>query len=766
MASTATKKHPFGELLAQYRARKPGLTQTRLAELAGYDQAIVTRMAQGKKDLTGPSGRERILRIIETLADQNAIHTLDEANALLLAADLPPLFERQPAEAKLITRFGKTPAGTRTRRTNLPALVSSFIGRTSEIAEVRDLLNTSRLVTLTGAGGAGKTRLSQRVASDVLLLYPDGVWYVELAALRDPAKVADAALQALSLVPSDQPALERLTEHLRERHVLLVLDNCEHLIDAVAAFAIAVLQTCPRVSILATSREAMNVEGEKAWRVPPMQPDEAGRLFVERAVATRNALETEDEQVAHICKRLDGMPLAIELAAARLQVMSLSEIAARLDDRFTLLAHGRRGALPRHQTLRAMIDWSYELLSEVEKAAFRQLGIFVGGWELDLAESLIGADVLAVLTQLVSKSLVVVEEAGDHMRYRLLETIREYALERLREAGEMQDAQRRHVEAVMALVERAEQPLHGPAQKQWLDRINRDRANLEAALSWCFGPAGNTLVGCRIVSMLKMAWLSTPATLNAERWVSTAMAAMTDNMPARVRAALHNVHATMNIGGQYPDIIAEYEIARRLYEEAGDAAGVADATFNIATFRLELDEDDAEAWQLLRDSIVMAENAGDLVVANCARLALSNWTVIKRRFAEGEAMKRENVQRCREQHDHANLTKMLFTLGHDLLEQLRFDEAMLMFEEAAQVAMQIHSPIDIIFGQGLVAETLRFKGELRRSVELNEQVLEFARENVNELNQWLPVLLLVKALNDAGEHDRALALIRVCFKTF
>ena len=372
-SSKATEKHPFGELLTQYRRRKAGLSQSQLAELAGYDQAILVRMCQGKKDLTGPSGRERVVRLIETLADQGALTLLDEANVLLLAADMPPLFERQANEARLITRLSRVPPGQRVRRTNLPAPLTSFIGRAQEIAEIRRLLGLTRLLTLTGAGGCGKTRLAQRIAADMLIAYSEGVWYAELAALTDLTLIPDIVTRALGLISSDRPAQEQLLDYLRERHVLLVLDNCEHLIEAVAVFAIEVLRACPRVTILTTSREALSVDGEMAWRVPPMQPDEAGRLFVDRAAVVRSdiSLGVGDQTVEHICQRLDGMPLAIELAAARLSALSLSDIAARLDDRFNLLAQGRRGALPRHQTLRALVDWSYDALTTPEKIAFR-----------------------------------------------------------------------------------------------------------------------------------------------------------------------------------------------------------------------------------------------------------------------------------------------------------------------------------------------------------------------------------------------------------
>ncbi|MEO6063875.1 MAG: NB-ARC domain-containing protein, partial [Thermoflexales bacterium] len=440
--TTPDPRHPFGELLTQYRRRKPGLTQTRLAELSGYDQAILVRMCQGKKDLTGPSGRERVVRLIETLADQGALTLLEEASALLLAADMTPLFERQPNEARLMARLSRTQAG-QPRRTNLPASLASFVGRADEIAEVRRLLGATRLLTLTGSGGCGKTRLAQRVAADALIAYTDGVWYVELAALTDPEVIPDEVGRALGLVASDQISLERVVEYLRERRLLLALDNCEHLIDAVASFAVTLLRACPRITILTTSREALGVEGETPWRVPSMRPAEAGRLFEARAAAARGGAElgAQTDLVEHICRRLDGMPLAIELAAARLQTLSLADVSARLDDRFNLLSGGRRGVMPRQQTLRATLDWSYDTLSDAEKVVFARLGVFMGGCAIAQAEQVIAdealrpTEVLSAMAQLAQKSLVMTDVNAGETRYRLLETVREYALEKLNAAG-------------------------------------------------------------------------------------------------------------------------------------------------------------------------------------------------------------------------------------------------------------------------------------------------------------------------------------------
>ncbi len=244
MPVSSQAPHPFGQLLGQHRARKPGLSQRKLAELAGYDQAIVARMARGGKDLTGPSGRERLLRLVETLADQGALTSVDEANALLQSADLPPLYERLPADAKLLVRLSGAVTGHRVRRTNLPSAPNAFVGRIQELADVRALLDQARLVTLTGAGGCGKTRLAQRVAGDVLLQYAEGVWFAEFASLDNPALAPEQVARVFGLAGTDRPVTDQLAEFLRDRQVLLVLDNCEHMIDAAAALVARLLSEC------------------------------------------------------------------------------------------------------------------------------------------------------------------------------------------------------------------------------------------------------------------------------------------------------------------------------------------------------------------------------------------------------------------------------------------------------------------------------------------------------------------------------------------
>src|SRR5919202_492349 len=410
---------------------------------------------------------------------------------------------------------------------NLPLELTSFIGREREIAEVKRLLlleGKDRLLTLTGPGGCGKTRLALKVAFEVVQEFEDGVWLVELSSLSDPDLVPQAVAFALGVREAPERSLtEVLTEHLKSKKMLLVLDNCEHVIDACAALADALLRACPELRILATSREALSIAGEATWLVPPLSlPDpehpppvedlagyEAVRLFLERAAAVSSRFELTERNapaVAQVCRRVDGMPLAIELAAARARVLSVEQIASRLEDSFRLLATDSRTALPRQRTLRATIGWSHELLSQEEQALFRRLSVFAGGFALEAAEGVcagVGIErdgVLDLLTHLVDKSLLLVaQQGGEEARYRVLETVRQYGAEKLKESGDEPEIRRRHADFFLKLAEEAEPGLMGPEQGEWLERLEQEHGNLRAALMWSLG-GGNQELGLRLAA--------------------------------------------------------------------------------------------------------------------------------------------------------------------------------------------------------------------------------------------------------------------------
>ena len=404
---------------------------------------------------------------------------------------------------------------------NLPGQLAAFIGRGQEIADVRALVKGSRLVTLTGAGGAGKTRLGLQVAADLLDGSGDGVWLVELAAVTDQDLVAAAAAGALRIPPQPgRPMLDVLADALAPQDILIVLDNCEHLIGGCAKTADVLLRRCPKVHVIATSREPLGIGGEVIYRVPSLSlPDpgeadlasvaacDAVMLLADRALAQGVSLRLDEETLplaVSVCMRLDGMPLAIELAAARLRSMSLADLAGRLDQRFRLLTGGSRTALERQQTLRAAISWSYSLLTEAEQLLLGRVSVFAGGFDLAAAEAVCGfssidaLDVADLLGSLADKSLVVAEPASSGMRYRLLETIRLFAAERVTEAGDGQEAalaRASHCAHYMAVAEDAGPHLAGPEQGSWFDRLEADHANLRRAVEHAASePDGTTQV--------------------------------------------------------------------------------------------------------------------------------------------------------------------------------------------------------------------------------------------------------------------------------
>ncbi|MEW2043889.1 AAA family ATPase, partial [Streptomyces sp. NPDC005534] len=403
---------------------------------------------------------------------------------------------------------------------NLRARLTSFVGRESDIDAIRGDLAGARLVTLLGPGGAGKTRLSQEVAEAMAPALPDGVWLAELAPVDDPKAVPEAVLTAVgaretvlrgagaeemrAVADRHDDPLTRLAEHCGRRRLLIVLDNCEHVVDAAAHLAEALLERCPGLTVLATSREPLGVPGELVRPVEPLPEPVALRLLADRGAAARAGFRVEDdpEAAAEICRRLDGLPLAIELAAARLRMLSPRQIADRLDDRFRLLTSGSRTVLPRQQTLRAVVDWSWDLLDETERDAVRRLSVFAGGCDLAGAEAVCGPAALDVLGSLVDKSLVVAAPSGDGgMRYRLLETVAEYAAERLDESGGREATERAHLTYYRELARTTDPLLRGPEQRAAIELIEREYENLRTALRRAVAGRDEQEALCMVLSL-------------------------------------------------------------------------------------------------------------------------------------------------------------------------------------------------------------------------------------------------------------------------
>lgn len=528
---------------------------------------------------------------------------------------------------------------------NLPAPVSSFIGRASELAEIARLLGERRLVTLIGPGGVGKTRLALRAAEEALDQFPGGVWLIELAPLGGPELVAETLTKTLRAPEKGEDApLTRARAIIGARRALLVLDNCEHLVEECARVAAALLAACPALVILATSREPLMTAGEQALRVSPLglpaaadvagvagvgdNPDQevahlldfdAVRLFIERARAAEPSFRLSHvtaPAVVEICRRLDGIPLALELAAMRVRGMGVAHLGARLDDRFRLLTTGDRAAGPRQRTLLAAVDWSYDLLSERERALMRRLGVFVGSFSFAAVKAVCEdaeqgePSILDTLTRLVDKSMIQLDQETN--LYRLLETIRQYCLERLAETGELDMTQRQRFAYYLQFAESSASHLDGgPDQRDWLARIEREHDNQRASLAWAIA-AARTEDAARLALALGIFWRKRNYQREGVRWLQQ-IAALDTTAPApgALRPEIcYALGSLAHLSGQFETSEAAHNEAMRLWIVAGDEGGVARAQLGLG--RLRFDEAlPAEALAHADAALAIAERLGD-----------------------------------------------------------------------------------------------------------------------------------------------------------
>ena len=515
---------------------------------------------------------------------------------------------------------------------NLPHQLSSFVGREREMAEVKRLLRSARLLTILGMGGLGKTRLSLQVAADVLDDYPDGVWFVDLARLSDPQLVPQAVASTLGVKEEPgHPVQEALVTHVRDRQLLLVLDNTEHLVRACAELAKELLQSGPRLKILATSREVLNIAGETAFAMLPLAVPalsgpmaaaslaqfDGARLFVDRAEAADPGFRLTDSNapaVAEICRRVDGIPLAIELAAARIRTLPVEKIALRLADRFRLLTGGDRTAMPRQQTLRALIDWSHDLLSESERALLRRVSVFAGGWTLEAVEA-VGAGggidesaVLDLLTALVEKSLVTREADGGS--YRLLDTVRDYAQEKLAGSGDADEARERHLAFYLAFAEGAQAGLVGPAQGEGLKRLDRERENILAAHAWCDRSRSGAESDLRLLHATKLYWFKRGLLELGRRITVEALGrdGVERRGPLRSRG-LFQAGQFCAVMGRYREAQGYLEESLAIARELGDKTRIAAVLQPLAMVSLE-QRDFSAARTQLEEALALARELG------------------------------------------------------------------------------------------------------------------------------------------------------------
>ena len=595
---------------------------------------------------------------------------------------------------------------------NLPLALTELIGREQALAELVQLADSARLLTLTGAGGIGKTRLAIQLGVELLSRFPDGVWLVELAALSDPNLVPQAVASALSA--REQPGhsiTQTLIEHLQPRRVCLILDNCEHLISSCAQLAAILLPRCPKLTIIATSREVLHTAGETTWIVPPLEvpsteyripngPEKLSTeysmldsvpsvaLFVERARAGRPDFALTERNalaVAKICRELDGMPLAIELAAANTRALSVEQIASRLSQRFGLLTGGSRAALPRHQTLRAAVDWSYDLLSEQERALFRLLAVFAGGWDLKALESLHTSmgftedRTISLLKELIDKSLVVMEERDGEARYRMLETIREYAQERLIESGEYEAAKGQHLRYYGAMVRQAEIELQGENALPWMDRLQAEYDNIRAALGWALHLQDGEAAGWLAFGLYRF-WDRIGYGSEALMWLE-AVVGLGDAVPPEIRVQMYNIAGIIAYNQvDYDRATQFYEQTLTLAREIGDMKRLAGAINNLGLIAKQRG-DYARAESLITEYLEMQRAWGDQKRVAMALCNLSDAPLYQGDLERAQALCEESLGIFHALGDEWSASVVAEHLGLIALRQGDYDQAMQWFQK-------------------------------------------------------------------------------------
>ena len=677
---------------------------------------------------------------------------------------------------------------------NLPRQLTSFIGREKEMAEIKRLLSTAYLVTLTGSGGAGKTRLALQVAADVVEDHRDGVWFAEFAPIADPALVPRTVASALN-VP-EQPGrdmTETLVDALRPKALLLLLDNCEHLLAACSDLAAALLRKCPQVRILTTSREGLGVPGETLWRVPSLSlPDtgrlltaedlvlyEAVRLFVDRAVATTPGFSVTSQNapaVAQVCQRLDGIPLAIELAAARVKVLAVEQIAARLDDRFRLLTGGSRTLLPRQQTLRATLDWSYRLLSDQERTVLRRLSGFAGGWTLEAAEAVCAgdgievSDILDLLTQLVDKSLVVAETQGGEARYRLLETVRQYSRDRLVESGESDRLRSGHLDFFLKQAE-AVRDLSGPARDVWPQGMETEHDNIRTALEWSWAKADKEAT-LRLVVALESFWALQAHWTEGRKWSELALTVATET-PSTLRAdALHVAGWMANYHGDFEYAIARLEESLALHRELGNQERLISSLNDLGNV-VYRQGDYGRAQVLLEESLELIRKLEDKAPSSL-RLRQRTWTtyllgIVARLlgdYEQAEKLGRESLALSRESGQKYQTALRLDSLG--LLAYYRGDypQAQALCEEGLALHRDVGHKFGITGSLNSLALVACAQGDYKQASALCQESLALSRETRDKGATARSLNVLARVACAHREYERGEVLLRESLTLF
>jgi predicted ATPase/DNA-binding SARP family transcriptional activator len=655
----------------------------------------------------------------------------------------------------------------------LPLLLSRFIGREQEIVEVKQALVSHRLLTLTGTGGCGKTRLSLEVAAALVEAFEDHVWLIGLEAFSEPSLVPQSVAFTLGLREQPERALtETITDFLRSRRALLVLDNCEHLIHACATLAQILLATCPHLHILATSREAFGVPGEVIWLVPSLAfPDprhlppleslkqyDAIHLFLDRTADVLPSFVLTSQNVpavAQVCQRLDGLPLAIELAAARMRVLSVEQLAARLDSSFHLLTSGSRTALPRQQTLRATIDWSYGLLSEQEQALFHRLSVFASGFTLEAAEAICAGEkreqheVLELLSSLVNKSMIVVIERGDEARYRLLETIRQYAREKLTASGEVEGIRLKYAHFFQRFAEMAEPKLKSADRRFWLERLDREHDNLRASLTW-LREHGEVERALHLAAVLLWFWYFRGHISEARQWLEGTLALREASRRTPGRAKALFAAGTMAwVQGEYAKAYAHLNESVAIWREVKGRQGLAYAltSLGVAT---ELQGDHTVARVLQEESLAVFREVGDTWGLALALDWLGYTMRVQRDYARARSLFEESRTLFREVGDTWGLSLTLQGLGAVVYRQGNNAQACSLLEEALALRREVGDRWQLAQLLNMFGVVVQHQSDYGRACVLFEESLGLYRE----VGDMLGVISSLRSLGEIAHYQR------------
>jgi predicted ATPase/class 3 adenylate cyclase len=608
------------------------------------------------------------------------------------------------------------------RPNNLPIQTTPLLGRDGVISAVKQLLASRQCVTISGAGGVGKTRLALQAGADLIDHYEQGIWFADLAPISDAALVPSVIAQALEVKQSSDSVESSVLESLKRKELLLIIDNCEHLLDAAAHLADSILKVCPKVRILTTSRQPLGIAGEFVHRLSSLEVPDASTtitaadvqrfgataLFAERAAAADSRFVLTDDSaavVADICRRLDGIPLAIELAAARVKVLSVRNVASRLDERFKILTGGNRTALPRQKTLGALIDWSYGLLDAREQTLFNRLGIFAGGFSLEAAGAVCRdddtdeSDVLELLSSLTDKSLIFADTSRERERYRLLESTRAYALDKLRALNEHDALASRHAGYFRNLAQAGYANHRAQPSDAWLPDQEPDIDNLRSALGWALQESHDPVLGAEIAAACVQLWAAAGLAAESRNWITLALERIDSKAYPHVAATLWLALSTFGTGEHFYEMAVR---ARDAFEQHGDQAGMADALYSIGWQSAEAGRYDEAEDNAARALGVYRKNGPELALARCIAMKA---VVAQHRedFVTARALLRECVERFRALGDERRVGGVLTNLGGTEFLAGDLFEAQRCFSEALEIISRRKDARDLTILQGNIA---------------------------------------------------------------